>query len=419
MNYKAFRCLLNRPAMIRLIDPADVWGSIETATELRTWPYEDAAEDGVQVIPVSGILVNRSGYDRIRDWTSAAMRNEKVRGILLRMNSYGGEVDGVFDTADVIRETAKVKPVWASVDDNAFSAAYLLASQVDRIYTTRTGGVGSVGVIAVHYDFSRWLEREGIKPTVITFGARKADYSPELPLSPEAEAKLRSEVNRLGMQFVAYVAQGRRLTESAILATEADWYPGQDGIRLGLADRLGTFEQALREFKAELDGRTSVSFSSSPSEITGKENSVMNSGTTAEPKAAETPETKSPPNQPAPQANADSSVGRTVERERIRAILGCEEAKGRESLARTIALETDSEPEQARKLLAAAPVESRNSFAEAMARVKNPEVGADADNPENEAAESGGFSFWPAKSRRRANTCLRVFLPPLSTWTVC
>ena len=384
MNYKIARRLLNRPVMIHLVEPADVLASIETATELRSWPYEDAAEDGIQVIPISGILANRYSYDRIRDWTSAAMRNEKVRGILLRVNSYGGEVDGVFDAADVIREAAKTKPVWASVDDNAFSAAYLLASQADRIYTTRTGGVGSVGVIAVHYDFSRWLEREGIKPTVITFGARKADYSPELPLSPAAEEKLRGEVTRLGMQFVSYVAQGRRLTESAVRATEADWYPGEDGIRAGFADHLGTFEQALKDFKAELDGKTSVSFSGSPSELQKRKEQAMNKAMEAEPKAAET---QSPPNPPAPHGETDISAGKKAERERIRAILACEEAKGRESLARTIALETDMELEAARKLLAAAQPESKNSFAEAMARVKNPEVGADADNPESETAE--------------------------------
>ena len=123
MNYiHVARRLFNRPIMIHLVEPDDVLASIETASELRSWPYEDAAKDGIQVIPISGILANRYSYDRIRDWMSAAMRNEKVRGILLRVNSFGGEVDGVFDAADVIREAAKEKPVWVSVDDNAFSA---------------------------------------------------------------------------------------------------------------------------------------------------------------------------------------------------------------------------------------------------------------------------------------------------------
>ena len=110
----------------------------------------------------------------------------------------------------------------------------------------------------------------------------------------------------------------------------------------------------------------------------------MNKTTEAEPKAAET---QTPPAPPAPHGATDISEGRKGERERIRAILACEEAKGRETLARTIALETDTDPEAARKLLAAAQPESKNSFAEAMARVKNPEVGADADNPESETAE--------------------------------
>ena len=110
----------------------------------------------------------------------------------------------------------------------------------------------------------------------------------------------------------------------------------------------------------------------------------MNKATEAEPKAAET---QSPPIPPAPQGKTELAAGRMDERERIRAILGCEEAKGRETLARTIALETDTDPEAARKLLAAAQPESKNSFAEAMARVKNPEVGADAENPESEVAE--------------------------------
>ena len=275
----------------------EIEAGIDTAFELRSWLYDDARGDGIEVIPISGTLVNRyatgpSGtvsYDRIRDRVGKAAGDENIRGILLQLNSFGGEVDGVFDTADVIREAAKAKPVWASVDDNAFSAAYLLASQAHRVYTTRTGGVGSVGVIAVHYDFSRWLNKEGITPTLMYFGERKADFSPELPLSPEAREKLQGDVNRFGLQFVEYVAQGRRLTESAVRATEADWYTGEAGIARGFADRLGTFDHALREFKSELDGRTSVSFSGpqrgspAPSEFPAKEESMSKTSTAESP----------------------------------------------------------------------------------------------------------------------------------------
>ncbi|WP_196302053.1 S49 family peptidase, partial [Ralstonia solanacearum] len=45
-----------------------------------------------------------------------------------------------------------VKPVWAVANDMAFSAAYALASAASRLFVSRTGGVGSIGVIAMHVD---------------------------------------------------------------------------------------------------------------------------------------------------------------------------------------------------------------------------------------------------------------------------
>jgi len=377
----------------RLGFPApEITEDIANAHEPRSWPYDDAREDGIEVIPISGSLVNRyatgpSGtlsYDRIRDRVRQAANNPEIRGILLRVDSFGGEVSGSFDAADELFNAKQKKPVWASVDDNAYSAAYLLASQADRIYTTRTGGVGSVGVIAVHYDFSRLLNNEGITPTLVYAGARKPDFYPETPLPPEARNWLQAEVNRDYDEFVGYVAMGRPLTEEAVRATEAGLFSGERAVAAGFADRLGTFEQALTEFQAELNGGSQVRFSVSPTQFPIKEES-MSQTIPVEPKAAEPTAAPIVAEHPVvPQGAVDD---RKTERERIRAILGCEEAQGREALAQTIALETNTDPEAARKLLAAAQPESKNSFAEAMARVKNPEVGADADNPESEAAE--------------------------------
>ena len=80
--------------------------------------------------------------------------------------------------------------------------------------------------------------------------------------------------------------------------------------------------------------------------------------------------------------------GAKAERARITAIFNLEEAKGRTNLARTIALETDTAPEQAQKLLAAAPVETKNNaLAGAMAGVKNPNVGADAGDGDSADGE--------------------------------
>lgn len=349
---------------------------------IRTDPHTDALQDGIAVIPVTGTLVNRyasapSGvmsYDAIRDRVRAAVANEKVRGIMLRVDSFGGEVGGAFDTADVVHEAGKRKPVWASIDDNAYSAAYLLASQAERIYATRTAGMGSVGVMAVHYDFSKYLENKGIKPTLIYAGARKADLYPETALPDEARSQIDQDVNRAYQLFVDYVAHGRGLTDKTVKATEAGVFKGTDGIRAEFADHLGTFEEALKDFAAAV-----------------KPAAVAQGGVSANSnhKEAQMSQTADKPAEN-PITQADLTVARTnaitAERARINQILTCEEAQGREQLARTIAMETDTSAEAAKHLLAAAPVATQkpaNPLEKLMADVANPKVGTDSDIEQN------------------------------------
>ncbi|TOL42864.1 serine peptidase, partial [Vibrio parahaemolyticus] len=71
-------------------------------------------------------------------------------GICLDIDSPGGEVAGCFDLVDLIYELRGKKPIYAILSENAYSAAYAIASAADKIYVPRTGGVGSVGVIVIH-----------------------------------------------------------------------------------------------------------------------------------------------------------------------------------------------------------------------------------------------------------------------------
>ena len=108
-----------------------------------------AMVDGVAVIEVSGVLVHRgawigqssgqTSYEGIAAQIAAAASDPAVRGIALEIDSFGGEVAGVFDLADAIRAARSAKPVWAFVAEHAFAAGYALASQADRIILPRTG----------------------------------------------------------------------------------------------------------------------------------------------------------------------------------------------------------------------------------------------------------------------------------------
>jgi signal peptide peptidase SppA len=224
-------------------------------TEQRSRKPYAVTDAGIAVIEVSGSLVNRASgmdaqsgltsYEQLGNEILEAATDPQVRGILLRLDSYGGEANGAWDVASLIEEAARVKPVWASVDDWALSAGYLLASAADRIWVTRTGGVGSVGIIAMHLDQSGWDAANGLRYTTIFAGDRKNDFNPHEPLSEGARGVLVAEVDRLYSMFVDAVARRRGLSAAAVRSTEAGILYGEDSVARGLADRVGTFREAL------------------------------------------------------------------------------------------------------------------------------------------------------------------------------
>lgn len=219
-------------------------------------------ENGIAVIPVVGTLVRRTigleaqsglmSYGLIAERLDAALQDNAVKAILLDIDSPGGEAGGVFDLADKIFAARKVKPIWAVANDEAFSAAYALAAATDKIYLSRTGGVGSIGVIAVHLDQSVAEADAGLKYTAIYAGEHKNDLSPHEPLSDPARAQLQAEVDRVYALFTETVARMRGLELAAVKETEAALYFGEQSVAAGLADRIGTMGDALSDLTKKI-----------------------------------------------------------------------------------------------------------------------------------------------------------------------
>ena len=184
-------------------------------------------------------------YESIRSMVLDAHHDPGIRGVLLDVDSPGGEVGGLFDLADEIFAVRDEKPCYAIANDEAFSAAYALASSAQRLFVTRTGGVGSIGVIAVHMDQSGWDEKMGRKYTAVFAGARKNDFSTHQPLSDDARANLQSEVDRLYDMFVGTVSRNREIKPALIRNTDAGLFWSEKAISAGLADQVGTFDDAL------------------------------------------------------------------------------------------------------------------------------------------------------------------------------
>jgi ClpP class serine protease len=210
---------------------------------------------GVATLPIYGVLASRiysagigadsrpiQSYENLSRVFRSAQRDPRVRGILLDIDSPGGMADGVFALADEIH--ASSKPVWSIANHAALSAAYDLAAATERIWTTDTASLGSIGVVAIHRDESEADAKEGHKYTFIHSGARKLDGNAHQPLSSDAHTQIRAEVERIDGMQIDRVARWRRLEPWTVRQMEAAVYHGQDAVQRGLADRTGTLDEA-------------------------------------------------------------------------------------------------------------------------------------------------------------------------------
>jgi len=238
-------------------------------------PYE-VTSDGIAIIPVEGTLVHKTrgldalsglrSYVDIQQEIEDAATDPRSKGYCSK-STPGGEVAGAFDVADAVYSARATKPLFAVANNDAFSAAYLLASGAQRVYVSRTSGVGSVGVIVSHLDMSVSDEKMGYRYTIVSAGARKADFNPHAPLSEEAKGILEGEIARTYGLLVNTIARNRGLPEAAIRGTEAGLFFGSDALNVKFADRVGTRQDALADLRAAIgpaalstqsQGRTSM-----------------------------------------------------------------------------------------------------------------------------------------------------------------
>jgi signal peptide peptidase SppA len=212
----------------------------------------------VGVVSIIGELVGRgawmgassglTSYEGIIQQVRNAAEDRDVRAIILDIDSPGGAAFGMADAARQIRKIAAGTRLVASINSMAASAAYGLASAADEIVVGESGVAGSVGVLLVHLDRSRQFDRAGITTNIIKTGDEKALANPYQPLSDDDRATLEAEINRVMDGFIRVVTDHRpKLTAKAIRDLQAGIRIGEDAVKAGLADRVGTFESVLAE----------------------------------------------------------------------------------------------------------------------------------------------------------------------------
>lgn len=213
----------------------------------------------VVVIPLRGILTPRGsfvleafgaspgGLEAFRHELKRAASDPDVERIVLDVDSPGGLVDGVPETADLIHEVAAARRVDAVANTEAASAAYWLASQAKRVTASPSAVVGSIGVYAVHESARRRKEQAGIDTTIISAGPRKVETHPDVQLSDSGRAQLQGLVDAAYDAFVRGVARGRGVSQRRVREGfgQGAALAARDALSEGLVDDVATLDQVV------------------------------------------------------------------------------------------------------------------------------------------------------------------------------
>jgi signal peptide peptidase SppA len=202
-----------------------------------------------------GLMSYMSGgtsIDEMRATLREALDDSDVRAIVFDIDSPGGSVDGITEFATELRAArAGDKPIIGQVNTLAASAAYWLATQMSEVVITPSGEVGSIGVFAVHEDYSKADEMMGVKTTLVSAGKFKVEGNEFEPLTDEARAAIQEQVDTFYQSFVADVAKGRGITTTVV----ADGYGegrtmlAKKALAAGMVDRIDTIEATVRRFQ--------------------------------------------------------------------------------------------------------------------------------------------------------------------------
>jgi len=225
-------------------------------------------DGGAAVINIHGVLmknppswlawfgIEATDYNQIRQQLSEAIGSNDVQSILLHVDSPGGTVAGVTETAEAIEAAAAQKSISAYIEDLGASAAYYLTSQAGNISANSNAEVGSIGVYTVYEDYSRAAETAGVKVNIIRSGEHKG----------MGVLGAQQVIDGMADNFIKAVSSGRKMSIEAVRAlADGRVFLAADAKKNGLIDNItnGNKENKIKEKKAMADEKETAATVSS------------------------------------------------------------------------------------------------------------------------------------------------------------
>lgn len=212
-------------------------------------------ESKIGLIPIKGSLTyeetgweglcGMTSYENIQGQAEYLIKEEKVKEIILELNSGGGQAYGCFETAQAVKELAKENNVKITsyVDGVAYSGGYAWASIADELIVNPLGRVGSIGVVLPLINTSERDKKEGIKRIYVTSGKSKVPYDAEGNYTKEFLEDAEKNSKLIYDEFVSHVAENRGIDKESVINTEAKTFSAKDALSLNLIDSIMTKAQ--------------------------------------------------------------------------------------------------------------------------------------------------------------------------------
>ena len=231
------------------------WISImDYAKNIAKTPQNIDSKDKIAIIYAQGEImggdgdVNVIGEGAMRTSLQEARKDEKVKAIVIRVDSPGGSAL----TSELIwREielTKKVKPVVVSMGNLAASGGYYIACNANKIIAEPNTITGSIGVFGVLPNMTELSKKIGINTSQVKTHDHAIGYSPFKPIDEKFKEVTTESVENIYTVFVNRVAAGRKMTfEQVDAIAQGRVWTGTEALQNGLVDKLGGLDVALSE----------------------------------------------------------------------------------------------------------------------------------------------------------------------------
>ncbi len=199
----------------------------------------------IAIVPVFGLVDSYTALNLIPILRELS-KNDSIGGVLLWIESPGGEVGPVMEIYNEVTKLNMIKPVVAYTGGLAASGGYYIAVGAEKIVAAPLAEVGSIGVLYVHYDLEKNYEMNGIKVEVFKTGPHKDMGAEWRALTPEEKEEIMRMVNTYFNAFLSAVATGRNMSVEKVkkFATGETWFA--ENVTGSLVDETGDMDGALR-----------------------------------------------------------------------------------------------------------------------------------------------------------------------------